>query len=310
MICKDLTHDLLIEYLVHNLDRNQLQQIRYHLTGCTTCPRRLEEVRSIMGGIAAMNQGARPGISQAAEDALLVEISQLAAAARGEAPSLQPEVSLATRRRPVSMPVVGALAAAALFLLALVGVVRSTLLGDDPAAVETATELHVIDSADDPAVPPTPTLVADNPVQPPQNAVAAATPSTPVDPVAGPAPAAVVQRPNLPDGGSIMPVFPEEPPGTLAIASLAEQVPTAPKPIAAPDAVATRPTGKSAAPVRKRGDVNGDGRVDIADSMLITRAVVRGDVTLDVHLADVNGDGKVDVADSMVISNQVVGGAQ
>jgi len=58
-----------------------------------------------------------------------------------------------------------------------------------------------------------------------------------------------------------------------------------------------------------RGDVNGDGRVDIADSMLITRGLLRRDRRVDLSNGDANGDGRVDIADSMAISNRVVAAA-
>lgn len=51
------------------------------------------------------------------------------------------------------------------------------------------------------------------------------------------------------------------------------------------------------------GDVNGDGVVNIADAMLLSRALA-GETTLDVTLAngDFNGDHRVDIADVRAIS--------
>lgn len=56
-----------------------------------------------------------------------------------------------------------------------------------------------------------------------------------------------------------------------------------------------------------KGDVNGDGVVDVAD-LNLTIDVILGLATLDKYpAADVNGDGDVDVADANAIINTILG---
>ena len=57
------------------------------------------------------------------------------------------------------------------------------------------------------------------------------------------------------------------------------------------------------------GDVNGDGRVNVADAIFLLRSIV-GLVTLEpsqFSAADVNLDGEVNVADAIVILRYIVG---
>lgn len=57
------------------------------------------------------------------------------------------------------------------------------------------------------------------------------------------------------------------------------------------------------------GDVNGDGKVDVGDSILILRRVVgleQFDGAQEL-MADLNGDGKVDVGDAIMLLRMVVG---
>ena len=49
------------------------------------------------------------------------------------------------------------------------------------------------------------------------------------------------------------------------------------------------------------GDVNGDGRVNLADAGLIMRHVAGHDVKADTFAADVNGDGKVSLTDAAAL---------
>lgn len=58
----------------------------------------------------------------------------------------------------------------------------------------------------------------------------------------------------------------------------------------------------------KRGDVNGDGDVNIADAMLVYQCVAEDLTIFDRPFADVNGDGYIDIADAMLIMNIVAGG--
>ena len=58
----------------------------------------------------------------------------------------------------------------------------------------------------------------------------------------------------------------------------------------------------------KKGDVNGDGDVDIADAVCIVNHVVGKETPIFiVAAADVNGDGDADIADAVRIVNLVVG---
>ena len=61
----------------------------------------------------------------------------------------------------------------------------------------------------------------------------------------------------------------------------------------------------------KRGDANGDGKVDGLDITLTTAAIVDGDLTgLIFDNADTNLDGKLDAIDVVEISNIAVGGEE
>jgi Ca2+-binding EF-hand superfamily protein len=59
------------------------------------------------------------------------------------------------------------------------------------------------------------------------------------------------------------------------------------------------------------GDVNRDGRVNVADIMLVVNMVLenipKDPVTYDMDAADVNGDGDIKVTDVMGIVNIALG---
>ena len=60
-----------------------------------------------------------------------------------------------------------------------------------------------------------------------------------------------------------------------------------------------------------KGDVNGDGDVDIADAVCIVNHVVgKSNTTFNEAAADANGDGDIDIADAVHIVNYVVGKIQ
>lgn len=54
----------------------------------------------------------------------------------------------------------------------------------------------------------------------------------------------------------------------------------------------------------KKGDVNGDGKVNIADALMISRydAGLTGLDSIQLSVSDINGDGKVNIADALMIS--------
>lgn len=57
------------------------------------------------------------------------------------------------------------------------------------------------------------------------------------------------------------------------------------------------------------GDVNGDGRINVADYMLVKRSVLRT-YTLNEEQkssADVNGDGRINIADYTLLKRFVMG---
>ena len=59
----------------------------------------------------------------------------------------------------------------------------------------------------------------------------------------------------------------------------------------------------------KKGDVNGDGTVNLKDVVLVRRYIANGfGVTLDETIADVNGDGKVNLKDAVVLRRYIAGG--
>lgn len=57
---------------------------------------------------------------------------------------------------------------------------------------------------------------------------------------------------------------------------------------------------KSLEPERATGDVNGDGRINVADIQTISNAIATGDKN---PVADVNGDGHINVADIQTVCN-------
>lgn len=279
MTCDELTHDQLISYLDHELDRDAFMDVRFHLHSCGGCERRLEAVREIVRGIAAGSDAAKPLVPQAMEDALLVEIGNIAAATRGEAVEPRAPVKLRGEWRLSGGQVLGAAVAATLVVLAVGSWLRDALLGGEPA--REGDPSASIGKAPDPRTAVTP--------QPEEKASPKKTAAAP--------PAVAVVAMEIPPGG--------ETPVTAELAVVWDEPPA---PVEEP--IAARPADPEPPRSRLRGDVNGDGKVDIADSMLITRALVRKDIALDLDAADVNGDGRVDIADSMYISNQVVAGVR
>ena len=55
------------------------------------------------------------------------------------------------------------------------------------------------------------------------------------------------------------------------------------------------------------GDVNGDGKVNAADDILLQRYLAGWDVPIDEKAADVNGDGKVNAADDILLQRKLAG---
>jgi hypothetical protein len=51
---------------------------------------------------------------------------------------------------------------------------------------------------------------------------------------------------------------------------------------------------------KNHGDLNGDGKIDIADAVTVLNIMASGEYSKD---ADVNNDGKVDIADFVTILN-------
>ncbi|MGN1132109.1 MAG: leucine-rich repeat protein [Ruminococcus sp.] len=68
----------------------------------------------------------------------------------------------------------------------------------------------------------------------------------------------------------------------------------------------TEPTTTSQ-PSYAKGDVNGDGDVDIADATILQKYINKVAVTIQQEVADVNGDGRVDVRDVTMIQKKVAG---
>jgi hypothetical protein len=58
-----------------------------------------------------------------------------------------------------------------------------------------------------------------------------------------------------------------------------------------------------------KGDVNGDGEVNVADLVAVSNYMA-GDDTVSKEKADVNSDGEVNVADLVAISNIMSGNAE
>jgi hypothetical protein len=57
-----------------------------------------------------------------------------------------------------------------------------------------------------------------------------------------------------------------------------------------------------------KGDVNGDGDIDIADAVcIVNRVVGKTTPAFNERAADANGDGDIDIADAVRIVNLVVG---
>lgn len=68
----------------------------------------------------------------------------------------------------------------------------------------------------------------------------------------------------------------------------------------------TEPT-TSSQPSYTKGDVNGDGDVDIADATILQKHINMVAVTIQQEVADVNGDGRVDVRDVTMIQKKIAG---
>ncbi|MGN0460175.1 MAG: leucine-rich repeat protein [Ruminococcus sp.] len=68
----------------------------------------------------------------------------------------------------------------------------------------------------------------------------------------------------------------------------------------------TEPT-TSSQPSYTKGDVNGDGDVDIADATILQKYINMVAVTIQQEVADVNGDGRIDVRDVTMIQKKVAG---
>jgi stress response protein YsnF len=66
---------------------------------------------------------------------------------------------------------------------------------------------------------------------------------------------------------------------------------------------------KEAGPAVIKGDVNGDGEVNVADLVAVSNYMA-GDDTVSKEKADVNSDGEVNVADLVAISNIMSGNAE
>lgn len=60
---------------------------------------------------------------------------------------------------------------------------------------------------------------------------------------------------------------------------------------------------------RKKGDVNGDGDVDVLDAIALTGYYINGRTsTLDKSVCDVNGDGDIDILDVIAITSKYING--
>ncbi|MGM9869261.1 MAG: family 10 glycosylhydrolase [Sodaliphilus sp.] len=75
---------------------------------------------------------------------------------------------------------------------------------------------------------------------------------------------------------------------------------------AAGNGLAAYQLSKSAIQPSLRGDVNGDGRVDVSDTTSLINMVL-GIAETDVQVADINGDGKVDVSDVTALVSLIIG---
>lgn len=81
-------------------------------------------------------------------------------------------------------------------------------------------------------------------------------------------------------------------------------------PAAAPAPAAPEPGPESLLVHGPRpGDLNGDGRVDGADSMLLLDFVVNGGPEPEPTVADLNGDGRIDIGDALALSQLVESGS-
>lgn len=62
-------------------------------------------------------------------------------------------------------------------------------------------------------------------------------------------------------------------------------------------------------PVGLKGDVNGDGSVDISDANIAINIILGSSSQSSYPAADVNGDGSVDISDVNIVINIILGGA-
>lgn len=59
---------------------------------------------------------------------------------------------------------------------------------------------------------------------------------------------------------------------------------------------------------RMYGDVNGDGKINLRDVILVIRVSLEYDEKIDREMADVNLDEKIDMKDILLLMKEVIGG--
>jgi hypothetical protein len=264
-----------MDYCDGVLPKRRLRRIKVHLSLCPDCHEKLEHLRAIMQSVRAMKDFDVP-IPDSADHAVRREIACLATATCAR------HQTKAVRVRRLQRFL--AFASAAAILVA--GIWVSYNLMEYQVAIETASLSSAIRTT-----PP-----GTQQAQKPAPKVQRTEPTPPTEPGTPPA-----SRP------SILPPLPLEKRVAAPTFDFPEPIVAEafrPQPFALQDRKPTPPPVTETA----KGDVNLDGRVDIVDSMLIAKALVRGDVSRLGLGADVNSDGRVDVTDSLFLTRTVLRG--
>jgi hypothetical protein len=263
MDCKHLTDDVLLDNAEHKLPRDVRKQVDYHLKKCDACRNRADDVVRIAAAIRKQPSGAPPQLMAQLDDAVMAFVRN----------------PKSTRPASGWLGFVYAAAgvAAAALVVTLVSVWAMRHKADEPTIVREPTP---------PKVEPKKPEIVNAPKPEPEKK-----PEPKPEPKPDPKIVNENPRPEPPREPDPKP----EPKPEPKIVDKPQPKPE-PKPEPKPD---PKPEPAPVA-VKLEGDLNGDGKVDIADRLILTSYLNDGG-DLDAT-ADLNGDGKIDVADAQIIA--------
>lgn len=254
MTCKELTNDLVLDYVGWRLDPHERNRVARHLDACNPCRARRDELEGMAGALRRS--------AEAPPAALLAQLDKAVLEAVPRARRAVPPRSLRW------LLAVGGVAAA--IVIGVVAFVAGSRTGRDrdPSLVR------------EPLPPSPPTAPPERPKKPVEEPVKPTPPPPPPDPAEEPVKAPPPEpKPPPPEPKPVPPgpkPDPVEPPKPAPPRVLVREEPPAPPP-------------------PMRGDLNGDGTVDIADARLLQQKITLGHAL--PATADLNADGAVDIAD-------------